>query len=122
MTRISILVASLLLIGLADVAAAADVPEHNSPNAQKLLATLNMVGINNQDVQQFINNADSRVEHGYLYMAEGDAMGGKLSLRYELGGGVGSRQMELRYAPDDSHMQVTVRTNIALVGLHYEFR
>lgn len=69
-----------------------------------------MLGINNKDIKELVNSADTRVENGYLYLGETHAAGGRLALRYEMGNGVSTRQAELYYAPIDKGPYLSART------------
>jgi hypothetical protein len=128
MTRKVLIVAALLFSNLAGIAAAADNPEHKSKNARKLIATLDSIGINNHEVLYLINAADARVEKNYFYFGEQKMANGRLALRYHLGGTNtaetpgGSKRLELHYAPQDSHMQITARTNSLMINYHFELK
>lgn len=125
MTRIILIVAALLLGNLESIAAAADVPEHQSKNARKVIATLNSIGINSKDVRNLIEAADARVDRNYLYLNEQEGMGGKIALRYRLNSNntaksLGmNRKLELHYAPKDSHLEVNVHTNGIMASYHW---
>jgi len=122
MVRKVLAIAAALLMSLALSAKAADSPEQQSTNAQKLLATLNQVGINSKEVTDFVTETDSRIDKkGTMPLAEEDIMGGKLSFRYDVKALPSGRQFELRYTPDDSHVNVVARTNILQVSYHLEF-
>jgi hypothetical protein len=121
MKRKTLVVAALLLINLDGIAAAADSPEHTSKRAQRVIATLNSLGINDPDVANFVGDVDSRVDHGYLNLSQQKAMGGSISLRYKLGNLPSPRQVDLMYAPDDSHLQATAGTSGVMLGYHLEF-
>lgn len=122
MTRNVLVVAALLLVNLEGIAAAADPPsEHRSKHAQKLIATLDSVGINNRDIQQFITSADSHVDKGYFYLTQQEAAGGNMSLRYRLGGRPSIRQMELHYAPENSRVELSAHTHSVRVSYQFEF-
>jgi len=115
-------VAALLLMSLVSIAAAAENLEHQSKNAQKLIATLDSVGINDQDVKNFITETDSHVDHGYLYLSQEKVMGGNLALRYQLGSMPSSRHVELNFTPEDApHIQLNARTDMVRVGYHLDF-
>ena len=114
--------AAVLLISLTGSAKAVDNPEHKPTNAEKLLATLNLVGVNDKDVKDFITETDSHIDkQGTMALSESRVAGGKLSFRYDVKGMPSGRQFELRYTPDDSHMNVVARTNILEVRYHLEF-
>ena len=125
MNKNLLIVAALLLINLAGIAAAADLPEHQSKHARNLLATLNLIGINSHEVQNLVADADTRIEKNYFYLNEQEAIGGKWALRYRLGSEdasviptSGSRRMELHYAPKDSHFEFKARTDGVTIGYH----
>ena len=118
MVRNSLIVAALLLTVLTANKAAADDSGYPSKNAQKFLATLNSVGINNQEVRDFVEDANSHVENGYLNLAKQDVLGGELALRYGLNVPGQPRRLELHYAPEDSHFMATARTD----SVKFEYR
>ena len=127
MTRKLLIVAALLLSNLAGIAAAADRPEQPSKSARKIIATLNSVGINNQDVQNFVAKADARVENKSFYLTEQKFEDGRLSLRYRFGSTTAStlganRRLELNYTPKESHFQITARNNGVMVGYHLQLQ
>jgi len=99
-------------------------PEQKSKSARQLLATLDSVGINNEEVKNLIAQADARVEQNYFYFDEQPAMGGKLALRLNLNTSdttdpMGKNKLlELNYAPNDSQFQVTARTDGVMVSYH----
>lgn len=128
MTRSVLLVAALLLINLGGIAAAAEPPEHKSKNAQKLIATLESVGINRKEIKDFISQANTHVSHGYVYLAERKIMGGEVSLRYSVGGSkrlgpsYSSRRLELHYSPKaNKNLHVIAKTDMVLVRYHLEY-
>jgi|GEM_PF-4795441 len=128
MTRTVLIVAALLLFNLGGIAAAAEPPEHKSKNAQKLLATLDSVGINSKEITALVNTAHSHVSHGYIYLAEQKMMGGQVSLRYSVGGARklgmqhSSRRLELHYSPkNNDNLHVIAKTNLFLVRYHLEY-
>jgi hypothetical protein len=116
-----LVVAALLLTNLTGIAAAADTPEHPSKNAQKLIATLNALGINSPEVQDFMNEVNSHVENGYFNFAQQDMMGGKLALRYPVSVPGIPHRLELNYTPNDSHVAVTARTDGIMVSYKLKF-
>jgi hypothetical protein len=121
MKKYSLVVAALLLTSFASEATAAEEPgQHKSKSAQKVLATLNLLGMNDKDVQNLVSQADQNIDNGYFYLSETKTMGGKLCLRYDLSA-VSTRQVELRFAFDDSPVEFTARTNIAQVRYHHDF-
>ena len=116
--------AAALLITLSENANAADDDsEHQSQNAQKILTTLNMVGINSKEVKDFVAETNSRVDNDHSYQITGDSFAsGQWSLRYDPSMAIpNGRQLELRYTPDDSHVNIVVKTNMAVVGYHFKF-
>lgn len=128
MTRSVLLVAALLIINLGGNAAAAEPPEHKSKNAQKLIATLDSVGINRKEIKDLITAAHSHVSHGYIYLAEKKIGGGHLSLRYSIGGASklgmqhSSRKLELHYSPKKmNNLHFIAKTDLFLVRYHLEY-
>lgn len=121
MIRLLGIAAALLMSSLAGIAAAAENSEHPSKNAQKIIATLESVGINNKDVKAFISEANQYIDHGYLNLASRKMAGGKLTLRYQLSGGISTRQVELHFVPENSNFEGIARTNLIMVRYHLEF-
>jgi hypothetical protein len=122
MTRYVLVVAALLLTGQANVAVAAEEekPQH-SKNAVKVLATLDMLGINNKEIRDMLTAVDSRIEKGYLNIAEEKVMGGRLLLHYKLSGKQGIKQLELMYAPEDSNAEVRASTRGVMFNYKLKF-
>jgi hypothetical protein len=114
-------VAALLLICLAGMAAAAETNEHASRNAEKILTILNSVGINDPQITQFIGRVDSHIHDKYLDLSEERMMGGNLSFRYNMNNGISTRQLELMYTPDDSHIQAIAKTDGITVNYKLKF-
>lgn len=116
-------VAAALLISFVNSANAAPKNEHKVRNAQKLIATLEKLGINDKELKEFIATADSRIDNdGFLSLRETHTMGGKLALRCETRGLPSARKFELRYTPDNmSGVNVVARTNIVEVRYHLDF-
>lgn len=120
-----LIVAALLLLPLGRSAAAAERPEHQSKSAQKLIATLESVGINRSEIKHFIQQTDTHVSHGYFYLTEKKVPGGKLSLRYvlsshDMGPTYSSRRLELHYSlTGNDRFHVIARTNVVLFRYHY---
>jgi hypothetical protein len=116
------LVAALLLLAtVGKPAAAAETPEHDSKNARKVMAVLGSVGINDPRVASFITGIDKHIKDGYLTLDERRIAGGTLVLHYELSSSVSSRQLELRFTPDNSNWVATARPNEVMVRYHYKF-
>ena len=104
------LVVALLLLAMgANTATAADTHEHKSKNARKVLAALSSVGLDNSQIKAFIENIDANTHDGYYTLAERRVPGGKVTLHYELGNGVNSKQVELQFAPDNSNWRAIAR-------------
>ena len=129
MARILLNVAALLLGNLAiGNAAAADLPEHKSNSARKVLATLDMLGLNNQYVKNLVEAADARVEKKYFYFNEQKVGEGRLALRYKFGNGDtpsmpgNSKRLELHYQPKDSRFEVTAHTNSVFLSYHLQLQ
>jgi len=118
MIRNTLVVAALLLTGLPTVAAAADnLNEQQSKNAQKVLATLNTLGITDPDIKDFITESNKHIQDGYLNLNEEKMWGGNVALRYQLDG-ISSKRLELSYTPDDSHIHCTLKRDGLMVQYH----
>ncbi len=121
MVRMMLVVAVLLLTGLTGAAEAADNPEHNSKNARKALIVLGAIGADTKEIRNFVENIDSRIENGYLTLAEEKIAGGTIKLHYELGSGVKLKRIELRFTPDDSNWVATARPDRVMINYTYKF-
>lgn len=127
MEKIGLVVASLLLTTVTEVARADDFLPRD-PSAQpkieksrKIDIFLNAIGANGTEVKRLVDAVDGRVHDGYLHLGEERVPGGKLVLHYELSGGVRAKQLELRFTPDDSHWQATARTDAVMVNYKLKF-
>jgi len=117
-----LVVVTLLLATVVTPAYAADPTEHQSKNARKVFAVLGSLGINDPQIKSFISDIDKHVKDGYLHLAEERIAGGKLVLHYEIKGAkVTSKQIELRFTPDDSNWVATARPNEVMVRYSYKF-
>ena len=109
-------------------AAAADDPEHKSKSARKLLATLNSIGINNQDVKNLVTQADSSIDDNYLYLTERKVGSGQLALRMELSTSEdpnkvhSGKRLQLHYQPKNSHLEITAHTNSVMFNYHLQLQ
>ncbi len=137
MNKLLAVVAALLLIQLTIilcVAAAAENPEHldkyaNAPikqkKVEKLLAMLRSIGISDPQITSFANEINERHKDGYFMLREErietPMSEGNLTLRYATDRGVGIRQLELNYSPDDSHTEYSIRSNSAMVTYKLHF-
>lgn len=117
------LVVALLLLAMmqSPVAAAENTPERQSKNARKILVFLGSIGINDPDVKKFISRADSHIKNGYLTLSEERMAGGTLTLHYQLSNGIGVKNVELKFAPDNSNWQATARKDQVMVRYQYKF-
>lgn len=123
MVRNMLVVAALLLTNLAGNAAAAEDPEHPSKNAQKLIATLNTLGLNSPEVREFVEDINSHVKNGYFNFAQQEMLGGEFALRYRMRSSEfdTSKRLELSYTPEDSHTVITAQTNGIRVNYRLKF-
>lgn len=133
MSRISVVVAALLLVIIENhVAVAAEIPEHTAPYAnaslkqkkvEKLLEMLRSIGISDPNITRLANEIDNRRRNGYLLLHEEQVQGGNLSLRYttDNGGGLAVKHFELLYAPENSHTEYSVRSNAVMVNYKLNF-
>jgi len=116
-----LVVALLLLSMVGNQAQAAETPEHQSKNARKILHVLGTIGINDPQVKSFISGIDKNVKDGYLQLHEEKIAGGTLTLHYELKPGVTSKQIELKFVPDNSNWVATARPKEVMVRYNYKF-
>jgi len=117
-----LVVVTLLLATVATPAYAADPAEPQSKNARKVLAVLGTIGINDPQVKSFISGIDKHIKNGYLQLAEERVAGGTLVLHYDINGTkITSKQIELRFTPDDSNWVATARPNEVMVRYSYKF-
>jgi len=124
MLRNTLVVAALLLTNLitqaiTQAAAAAEIPEQPSKNAQKVLDTLNTLGINDPDIKEFILDVDAHRGNGYK-LAEDNVIGGELSIRYQFDQDTTDthHRLQLVYTPKDSHIQCTASGHGVMIGYH----
>lgn len=116
-----LVVAALLLTGTAKAATAADEPEHVSDDARQVLVLLGHMGIESSELKEFAEYVDQKVYNKRFHIAEERMMDGTLQLNYRLSGGVGIKQMELRFTPDDSRIEATASTDRVMVRYKIEF-
>jgi len=123
MVRKSIVAAAALLFSYVSSANAAPNPEHKSRNAQKLIATLDKIGINHKVVRDFITETDSHIKRkGYVTLRETHLASGRLSLQCQTRGFPTARKFELLYEPEYApNFNVVARTNGIEVRYHLDF-
>ena len=129
-------VAALLLTILGNVAAAAEKPKYlpkdreedltllnkrNSPKIEKILMTLKTFGISDPAIAEFATTVDTRTSGGYFLIHEEKMLGGSLKLRYALKPSIGTKQLELRFTPEESHMEYIMRKNSVMAVYSYSF-
>ncbi|MEZ5691540.1 MAG: hypothetical protein R3D71_07740 [Rickettsiales bacterium] len=129
--RSAIVVALLLdLLIWSDVAIAADKNRHSSENVkvelkrkkmEKLLIMMNTVGVDNPKIISFIQIVNKHTKDGYLTLHKREMYDGTLSLRYKLSPKINSKQIELRYVPDDSNFEYSAKTNSLMVNYKFRF-
>jgi hypothetical protein len=116
-----LVVYTALLTTLPGMATAADEPEPQSQKARKTLIVLSALGMNHPDIIKLVDSVNERVDDGYLRLYEEKTMGGTMTLHYELSGGVRSKQLELKFTPDDSNMEYTARPNAVMANYKFHF-
>lgn len=132
--NLAVVAALLLAFIITNVATAAENPEHftkladakfKSKKSEKILKMIKAVGISDPDITNLVNQMDERTKDGYLTLhqekIDGGTLGGTLSLRYELHSGVKVKQLELRYAPDNSNMEYTARKSAVMANYKFKF-
>ena len=123
MVRKYIVAAAALLFSYMSSANAAPNPEHKSRNAQKIIATLDKLGINHKVVRDFVTETDSHIKRkGYFTLRETNIAGGRLSLQCQTRGFPTARKFELIYEPEYApHFNITARTNGIEMRYHLDF-
>ncbi len=124
MARNSLLVvAALLLTGIASEAVAAEEKKQQSKNAAKVLATLQMFGIKDSRIKSLIEEVDKHVEGRYLRITEERWDTNRVVLRYKLGTRMGMRQLEMMYTPSHkSNYSITAGTTGIMFNYHIDLR
>lgn len=118
---IRLLVVSALLTGFTTVAVAADKPEHTSKNARQVVILLGHIGINSAELVEFADYVDQKVYKGRFHIAEERGLNGAFQLNYRLSGGLSTKQIELRFAPDDAPYEASAGTNRIMVTYKLKF-
>ena len=136
MNRLLVVVAALLLVKPIEisVAAAAENPEHftqhananlKQKKADKILAILRTLGISDPEVTSLVNEINTRSKDGYFMLREErietGITSGTLTVRYATKAKIGTKQLELLYAPDNSNTEYSVRTNAVMVNYKLNF-
>ncbi len=121
MSKYWLIVVLFLLVPVGNQAQAAEPPEHQSKNARKILTVLGSVGIEDTTIKSLVKDMDTRIKNGYLTLTEEKLPGGKITLHYELAGGLRAKQLELRYTPDNSNWRATARPDGVMVNYSYNF-
>jgi hypothetical protein len=118
----TLVVAALLLTSFSQVAIAAEKTEHQSNNAHRVIIVLDSMGVNNPTIRDFIGHIDDHIQDGYLTLSEQKVMNGKLMLHYQLNGKIGSKQLEMKFTPDNSHMEYTATSHQIMATYTIHFR
>ena len=136
MNKLLVVVAALLLVKPIEisVAAAAEKPEHftqhananhKQKKADKIIAMLKTLGISDPEVTSLVNEINTRSKDGYFMLREEristGITSGTLTVRYATKAKIGTKQLELLYAPDNSNTQYSVRTNAVMVNYKLNF-
>lgn len=116
-----LVVAALLLTVTGEVALAADPPEHPSKNARPALVLLAQLGLDNAELVEFADYVDQKIEKDRFHIAQDRYYGGTLEFNYVLSGKPHPKQLELRYAPDNSNFEATAGTDRLLVYYRLKF-
>lgn len=117
------MIAACLWCLLSGHASAESTEAKRSKKVEKILDTLDRLGISNRHINQLVEEVDARNENGYFYLADQRFEDGqRLSLRYDTGGGLSTRRLELAYTPENSHYQFTASRNAVMVRYRYEFK
>jgi hypothetical protein len=116
-----LVVAALPLALNWQTAEAADKPAHKSKNERPALILLAQMGIDNEELIEFANYVDQKIDKGKFHIAEDRYYGGTVQFYYKLSGSAGAKQFELRYAPDNSNFEATAGTDRFLVNYKLKF-
>lgn len=117
-------IAYLLAALTGGVALASEPPEEKdskTSKAEKVIVVLAAVGLDTKEVKGIVRYVDENTNDGYFRIAEERTGEGTLKLHYALEGGVSSKQVELRYTPDDSNFLYTARRTGAMVQYQLKF-
>jgi hypothetical protein len=128
------IVAALLFVSFVKTAVAAELPKHyqddadsqrSSKKVQRIIKTLDALGINDSNLISFIGKVDKRSGDGYVNLSQQEIdtqlTKGTLSFRYVSDGGPSSKRLELHYAPDGSDWRYSVRQDAAKVAYQFKF-
>ena len=115
--------AALLTWLMVSPATADDKTEQRNKRTQKVLATLQMLGIADPRLNSIVSSATSRIEKdGFFYVADKKMEEGRLALRFECRGMPKATKMQLAYVPKDSNYVVTANTRGLMINYHYSFK
>jgi hypothetical protein len=123
----NIVTALLLTIALTGNAAAADStigPESKaSKKAKKLHAYLDVIGMNDPRIVNFIQKVDANMEDGQLKLYENKMEYGRMVLLYEAKPSISSKNIQLKFQPTNyPHTEVIMTTKSVMINYHYEFK
>lgn len=121
MNKKLLVVAALLLTNPVAVAQAADSPGQKSKHARPALVLLGQLGINNAEITEFVSYVDQKIDNGKLHIAQQKQFGASFELNYKLSGGVGIKQLELRYAPENSNFEATANREALMVNYKFNY-
>lgn len=123
MTKCMLVVAALLLTGLAYEAVAAEEKKRPSKKVAKVLATLEMLGIKDKRIRELVETVDNRIEGKYVRIMSEEYGDHRVTLRYRLGSRMGTKQLEFLYKPsDESHWSVSARTDAVMLNYRLEIK
>lgn len=123
MTRTLLTAALLLVSGLVNGAAAGD--DLNKIKASKKAKAVSLylekLGFNDSRVKRLTNELNERLEGDYLRLGEEKFEYGRVVLFFEVEPRVTSKQIQLKFQPDNSNFEYTASTRGLMVNYRYEF-
>ncbi len=116
-----ITVALLLVSGLFNSAAAGDDLKQikASKKAKAINAYLEKVGLNNPLIVNLAQGVNARMENGALRLAEEKFAAGRMVLLYDVGGGFGTKQLQLKFQSNNSNVEYIATPKSVM--MHYRF-
>jgi hypothetical protein len=116
-------VALLLVSGLLNGAAAGDDLKQikASKKAKAINAYLEKIGLNNPHILKLAQGVNARMENGALRLAEQKYEKGRVVLLYDVGRGFGTKQLQLKFQPDNSNFEYTATPKSIMMNYSFSF-
>ena len=110
----------MLVVSWMQPAFADDDTERKAKRAERVLASLDSLGIQNSNISHLVRQVSDRTEKGYIYLTQEEMANGRVALRYDTGM-PNVKRMELAYTSDDKRTEIVASTRGVMFRYKYAF-